>query len=232
MHLFAYRTVAALTTAALLAAPVARAQSAPAAQAHPQPQIIYVQAPPPQPQTQPSYAQHPNGEYTAPLAQQTQIVYVPQSVAISGPRVINDYNEGEAVPPGYHPESRTRKGLIVGGAVMFGVLYLFSVLAAAVASDAAKTCNAIDTGCSSNNPDSALYIPVAGPFVQMAKTDSSTANFFLAVDGLGQAAGAAMLIYGLTSPRTVLVRNDLGTLQVVPMRMGKNGSGLGLAATF
>jgi hypothetical protein len=232
MRLLAKRCFATLTAAALLAAPVARAQTAPAGPAQPQPQIIYVQAPPPQPQTQPSYAQHPNGEYTAPLGQQTQLVYVPQSVALSGPRVINDYHEGDAVPPGYHPESRVRKGLIVGGAVTFGVLYLFSVLAAAVAADTAKTCNSISSTCSSDNPDSALYIPVAGPFVQMAKTDSSTGNVFLAIDGIGQAAGAAMFIYGITSPKTVLVRNDLGTVQIVPMRMGKNGSGLGLAATF
>jgi hypothetical protein len=197
--------------------------------AQPQPQIIYVQVPPQQAQaqpTRPSYAPAPNGEYTAPLAQQTQIVYVPQSVALSGPRIINDYNEGDAVPPGYHPESRARKGLIVGGAVTFGVLYLFSVLGAAIAGDAAKEC------CNEDNPASALYIPIAGPFVQMAKVDSSTGNVFLALDGLGQAAGAAMLIYGLTSQKTVLVRNDLGTVQVVPMRMGKSGSGFGLQATF
>src|SRR4051812_9278756 len=37
--------------------------------------------------------------------------YVPQSVASSGPRHINDWEEGEPIPRGYHPVHRIRKGL-------------------------------------------------------------------------------------------------------------------------
>jgi hypothetical protein len=234
-----HRLTAAITAACFLAAPLARAQQAPApASGAPQPQIIYVQAPQ-QPQTAPSYSQHPNGEYTAPLQQQTQLVYVPQSVALSGPRVIKDYKEGDAIPPGYHPEVRARTGMIVGGAVTFGVLYLFSVLAAAISADTAKTeCSfnsygSTQTSCDSSNPAAALYIPVAGPFIQMTHAaNSSSENVMLAIDGIAQAAGAAMFVYGITSPKTVLVRNDLGELRLTPMRMGKNGTGVGLTATF
>ncbi len=200
---------AALTAASLLMAPVAaHAQDAPDAARR---------APPPPP---PTSAQAPNGEFVAPLQQQTQPTYVPQSIALSGPRVIADYDEESPVPNGYHTESRVRKGLVIGGAVTFGVMYFFTAFGASVAHD---------TGGGAD----ALYAPVVGPFIQMGNTDSYTGRFLLAVDGAAQALGAAMLIYGIASPKTVLVRNDLGmTTHLVPMRMGNGGTGVGLVGTF
>ena len=163
-------------------------------------------------------------EYTAPLSQKTQPSYVPQSVALSGPRVITDWEEGEAIPPGYHLSTRVRKGPVIAGAIVLGVLYLFSTLAAAESADE-------NTG--SRNPEAALFVPVLGPFVQMASTTSATGIWALAVDGLAQGAGLAMLIYGFASPKPVLVRNDLG-LRVTPriMAMGQGGSGFGLVGSF
>lgn len=58
----------------------------------------YPGAPQPNPPPPPSQMA-PNGEYVAPLSQQTQQVYVPQSVALSGPRMIKDWQEGEPIPP-------------------------------------------------------------------------------------------------------------------------------------
>ena len=100
--------------------------------------------------------------------------------------------------------SRVRKGPIIGGAVTFGSLYLLSAFAAAIGEDASRNENEL----------AALWIPIVGPFVQMAKTDSATANMFLALDGAGQGVGAALLIWGLVSPKTVLVRNDLAGVDV------------------
>jgi hypothetical protein len=217
------RLLAALAAAALfttLAVPSARADEG--------------QLPPSQPP--PASARAPNGEYIAPLQQQTQQIYVPQSVALSGPRVIKDYQDGEAVPPGYHAETRVRTGLVVGGAVTFGCLYMLSVLTAALVSDANRATISYSSSGSSmrSNNDNAdlLYVPVAGPFLQMTKTVSSAGNVMLAIDGIAQAAGATMLIVGITSPKTVLVRNDLGEVRLTPMKVGERGSGLGLVGTF
>ena len=176
------------------------------------------EAPPPPPPATPS-------GYTAPLYQQTQPSYVPQSVAMSGPRLIQDWEEGQPVPPGYHPDTRIRKGLVIGGAVMFGTLYLLSALVAAAGSDSSSN---------GGNAEAALWIPGVGPFIQMTSTSSSVANVFLAIDGLGQAGGLAMLIYGLAAPKTVLVRNDLGGLHLrpTPMTFGRSGSGFGLVGSF
>lgn len=190
--------------------------------------------PPSQPP--PATAQAPNGEYVAPLQQQTQQVYVPQSVALSGPRIIKDYEDGEPIPPGYHAETRVRSGLVVGGAVTFGCMYLLSVLVGAAMSDAKKDseryASASGYSSSSSKEDGDfLFVPVAGPFLQMTKTESSSGNVVLAIDGIAQAAGATMLIVGITSPKTVLVRNDLGEVRVMPMRIG-SGTGFGLGGTF
>jgi hypothetical protein len=166
----------------------------------------------------------PPNDYPTPLTQTTQPSYVPQSVAMSGPRVITDWEEGEPIPAGYHPSRRIRRGLVIGGAVSFGVLYMLSTLVAAAGQD---------SNPHSGNPAAAMWAPGIGPFIQMASTSTATSNVLLAIDGLGQSAGLTMLIFGLASPRTVLLRNDLG-LHVAPtlMPVGRNGGGLGLVGTF
>lgn len=208
MSRLALRLASALTAAVVVttaAAPSAWAQAVP--------------LPPAQPP--PASARAPNGEYVAPMQQQTQQIYVPQSVALSGPRVIKDYEEGDPIPPGYHADTQMRKGLVIGGAITFGVMYMLSVLVGAAIDDVAR-----------NDSGAFLYVPVAGPFLQMTKTDTSSGNVVLAIDGIAQAAGATMLIVGLTSPKTVLIRNDLAEVRVAPMKVGQGGTGLGIVGTF
>jgi hypothetical protein len=187
----------------------------------------------------PSSSRAASGEFVAPLSQQTQRTYVPQSVALSGPAQLANWKDGDPVPDGYHKSTRVRRGAIVAGAVCFGTLYLFSLLAASIAADSAKTTTyttgpngTVANTTTSANPDAALYIPALGPFIQMGSTSSATGNFFLAIDGLGQTVGIALIVYGITSPQTVLVRNDLARPRVLPIRIGKDGYGLGLHAEF
>ena len=174
--------------------------------------------------------QQPAGTMQSPVIVQLhpEVGQMPTTVAMSGPRVIDDYEEGDPIPQGYHSETRVRKGLVIGGAVPFGVFYLFSAMTAAIAHDA----NQNDPTATS---DDALFIPAVGPFVQLAKSDSYTAKFFCGLDGVVQTLGLAMAIYGLASPKTVLVRNDLGKnkieLHPAPF-MGRNGGGMGLVGTF
>ncbi|MDB4942850.1 MAG: hypothetical protein JWP97_2384 [Labilithrix sp.] len=164
----------------------------------------------------------PSEPPAAVAAPQTEYVSrLPERGAAYGPRVIKDYEEGEPVPQGYHPEQRTRTGLVVGGAVTLGVMWMISALVGAAINDVEHS----DGG-------DFLYIPVLGPFLQMTRTDSSSGNMVLAIDGIAQGAGAAMLIGGIVAPRTVLVRNDLAEVRVTPMKVGRDGTGLGLTGTF
>jgi len=180
-------------------------------------------APPPSVAPAPPSAVAPNGEYVAPLAQTTQPVYVPQSVALSGPRFLKDWRDGDPIPWGYHREERARKGEIISGSILFGVTYLYSAFVASIGSDVAQN---------GDNKVAALYVPVLGPFIEMAQTDSSTAHFVLALDGLAQGVGAALFFHGLMSPRPLLVRNDLALVTFTPTPMGKDGAGGMLMGRF
>ena len=217
---------AAIASASLLAPLTAHAQYNAQVQVQVQPyqpqgQVYVQQAPPPPPN-----AVAGDGQYVTPMQQQTQQTYVPQSVALSGPRVLRDWHEGEPIPPGYHPATRARTGMIAGGLTMFGVPYLISVLVGA---------GGADSGCCN-----AMYIPVVGPFVQMGSVHSgdasadSVADVFLVLDGLLQAAGVGMFIYGIAVPKTVLVRNDLGKVKFNPPMpfVGHNSAGMGVSGTF
>lgn len=133
------------------------------------------------------------------------------------------YEEGDPVPYGYRPETRIRKGLVIGGAVTLGSLYLISASIGSLAND-------IDSSSDEFTP---LFFPVVGPFITIKTADSEgSGTFFLLIDGVGQSAGLAMLIAGLASPRSVLIRNDLAEVRVAPVVVGDGQLGLGLVGTM
>jgi hypothetical protein len=129
-------------------------------------------------------------------------------VAFSGPRVINDWSEGEPIPPGYHESTRIRRGLVIGGAVLFGTTYLLTALTGSILISANNDCG----GTCGSSGWGTLLIPAVGPFVSMAHSgNTALGNFWLAFDGLAQVGGITMFAVGIASPATVLVRNDLGS---------------------
>lgn len=206
--------------ALLLCASSALAQGAPPPQGA---------APPPGAQAQPiPYAAAPYGA-PAPYGQPPPGVYYAPPSAPSpgyptGPRIM-DYEEGQPIPEGYHVETRARRGLIIGGAVTFGVTYLLSVLVGL----SAETADVASGG--TGESFTPLYIPLAGPFVTIGTAEAKGGGIFvLMLDGVAQVAGATMLIGGLASPATKLVRNDFG-LSVKPIVTG-NTLGFGLSGTL
>jgi hypothetical protein len=104
------------------------------------------------------------------------------------------WQEGDPIPPGYAPKHRANVGLLVTGAVLFGVSYLPS-LGIAASSD--------------ENDDEylPLAIPVAGPFVTIATADSEGAGtFWLAMDGVTQATGLTLFIASFVAKTSYLRR--------------------------
>jgi hypothetical protein len=186
------------------------------------PGVARADDPPPPPNP---YQVQPGGPpvYVAPLSQETQTTYVPQSVALSGPEELRDYDESRPPPAGYTAVFRKRRGLIVGGGVTFGVSYGISAFVASIGEDSSG---------GGRNTVAAMWIPVAGPFIELTDTDNATGRFFLVGLGAAQAAGAIMLYYGLTTHKRVFVRNDLvGNLAVTPMA-GAGVSGMMLSGSF
>jgi hypothetical protein len=118
------------------------------------------------------------------------------------------YHEGNPIPYGYSKVEKKRKGLIIGGAVTLGATYIVSSMIGAIGEDLRRS-------GSTETDMSAMFVPVVGPYFQAARTESFVGKFWLTGLGLGQTAGAIMLIYGLTNTRTLLVRND--QLSIAPM---------------
>ncbi len=104
------------------------------------------------------------------------------------------WDEGDPIPAGYEPTSRPRTGLLVTGAVLFGVAYLPSLAIAAGDEDTDYL---------------PLAIPFAGPFVTMGTAQSQdAATFWLAVDGITQIAGGTMFIASFIARQSSLKKQD------------------------
>ena len=145
------------------------------------------------------------------------------------------YNEGAPIPRGYMLQEYHPRGLIIGGAVTLGVLYAISLSVA-----------------SSNDFNTAngwLAVPVIGPFGWLAarktpsnicgtgsytyscNNDDSGNRTAVALDGMGQVAGAAMLIAGLAITRKHLILIDQSEVMVAPYA-SSTGSGLRIFGQF
>lgn len=164
----------------------------------------------------------------APAPAPAPVAAAPAPAPASGeerPSTLDDWPEGTAAPPGYHWTEKPRLGAIIGGACLFGVTWLVTAAVGGLGYDFSTT---------KDTDYLWLYVPIAGPFIEMSRGVSATASVFLAADGVAQAAGAALLIYGLASPVSKVVRNDSSKVRVmpVPLALGRGATGLGLVGQF
>ena len=145
------------------------------------------------------------------------------------------YEEGDPIPAGYHVVHRSRQGLVIAGTIVFAVSYGIALSVAMI--------DDFKDGTSS------LAIPVAGPWLMMYNRsrpdcDSQTGNgcveqsletilrFYLALDGVAQAAGVGMLSFGMAG-RQLLVRDDsYAYVHVVPGPIGRSGYGAMMTGRF
>jgi hypothetical protein len=121
------------------------------------------------------------------------------------------------------------QGLINAGAITLGVLYATSLSVAAANNF--------------NSTDGWLAVPIAGPFGWLAArkshncttsqctSDESNYRVYAALDGMGQIAGAVMLIVGLAVPHKRLILVDRQAVYVAPY-VSSTSSGIGLVGSF
>jgi hypothetical protein len=137
-----------------------------------------------------------------------------------------DFEEGSAVPDGYAKSTRARRGMIIGGAVTFGVTYLLAVAYGVMLIEGDHH-DRFGQGASRDGSE-ALFVPVAGPFIAMGTMNPERGEALgLLAGGLAQAGGAAMLLAGAFARTTVLVKTDTGVLlspTVTPSGLGVTGS--------
>jgi hypothetical protein len=147
-----------------------------------------------------------------------------------------DWSQGEPIPPGYHPSTEIRQGFVIAGSVTLGVSWVFGGVIPGI----------IVLAGGGGGYGVPLLIPAIGPFISMGTIAGAAGSggsvggavlAVLAVDGLVQSAGAALLIYGVVAKKDVLVRNDrVGNTTVTwmptPMAVGQRGQGFGIVGTF
>jgi hypothetical protein len=212
------------------------AQPAPASPAQPAPwgsSAAGAPAPPAgQPAPAPGYAPPP-GYKLVPVQEQPPPQPAPQyQQPQRAPEL--PYTDGQTIPPGYRVVERSRRGLIIAGLITTGVAWSFSVTAA--------------VGADYEDNSGFLLLPVLGPWLMLATggaddppctadgdvefcESNSGLRAILVLDGLVQTAGGVMFVLGIANPVKRLVREDV-SFRVVPMKVGKTGTGLGVVGTF
>lgn len=125
-----------------------------------------------------------------------------------------------------HVETRVHVAPVVAGASLFGTTYAFSVVLGADTSNA----HSFD----------AMYVPIAGPFITAGQALTAGGGQFgyfsvfvvplVIADGLAQLTGAALLVYGLATPKKVTV-HDAPHFSVTPV-VGKTMTGVGASFAF
>jgi hypothetical protein len=141
------------------------------------------------------------------------------------------------IPPGYTRDTKIRKGLVIGGAVTFGAVWLLTAAVGAAWMDyeirEEESRSALSVTDSYEPADvGVLIIPVAGPFIAIGTLNASAGGgTLLAIDGLAQAGGLAMLIVGLAAKKDVLIRTGDVEMTVTPA-IGQGRTGLGLQGSF
>lgn len=111
-------------------------------------------------------------------------------------------------------EERPRYGLLGAGAGVLGGLWMINIITAA-------SIPPVDRGATVWP----LYLPLLGPFLEMANVEGWSRGV-LALNGLAQLGGLAMIIAGATAKRKIARYGD--RLMILPAPAGNRG---GMAAT-
>jgi hypothetical protein len=211
----------------------------PAAQLPPPAQPPFQGVPPaaqPQPGAQPAYPGYPPYGYPYP-----QPAWAPPPVRQQAPMLTlrMSYDPDRGAPAGYKVFEERNTALLAGGAATLGALWVASVIAGGFIEDSNPTYYYDGSGYTSaqNKHGWPMWIPVVGPFITIGSSHSDSAGTTpLVFDGVGQAAGLAMIIAGLVVPKKVLKFQFQSTSSEVALRPAfsplQGGAYSGLAASF
>lgn len=123
------------------------------------------------------------------------------------------YTPGGPIPPYYEHRLMIRKGAVITGISIFGGVYLTSTLVGVV------------------DPSTyPMLIPIAGPWITIVNNQGSIAPpavWFLAMNGIAQATGLGLFIWGMTDKQDFLVKKPFGfaSLHVSPVLMPQFAGG-------
>ena len=151
----------------------------------------------------------------APATAEVPVAAPPRAVAPPGAPAILPYRDGFPVPAGYHVEHRAAGGLIGTGLATAAVGYVAG-LGVAMSHDfdgslgwmAVPVVGAWPAVAGSNVTCTAQDVPAAKKCLSDAYNQATTIAI-VAVDGMVQATGVVLLVAGLLSGHSELVRDDV-----------------------
>ncbi len=159
----------------------------------------------------------------------------PSSVALFGAPAILPYRKEFPVPAGYHVEERSASGLIITGAATVGVGYLVGLgvgidhsFEGSLGWLAVPIVGAWPAIAGSKVHCSAETVDAAKKCLDNAYNQATTIAV-VAVDGMVQVTGLVVLLAGLASGHSELVRDDL---QLSAHRRPDGGFELGVHGRF
>lgn len=145
-----------------------------------------------------------------------QTLYMPGQRPPRQRRYREPYYEGMVIPPGGEIIQRRKIGLMIPGAVMFGISYISVASFYAIANDLDE------------NPPGKLLVPVLGPFLAMDRYTTSSGRFVLGWAGLMQGVGLTLFALGVVPRRYVQYYAGTGTEVQWALTPRANGTELGL----
>ncbi len=128
---------------------------------------------------------------------------------------------GYPVAPPVAEPARPRRGLIIGGSILFGVTWGLTAFASLIGSSLCE-------GLCTNDPIVGA-VPVLGPLLLLGQIGGDSGTV-LVLDALAQGAGLAMLIVGIATSRGS--RPQPQRFAVAPMLTTTGGGGLMVAGRF
>lgn len=156
---------------------------------------------------------------------------VTPGTAVSTPPVLAPVAPGRSmVSNEVQYETVPRYGVMATGGTIFLVSYLATIITNAALSTNGCFPTKADVGC--RTAEWPLYIPVAGPFVQMGYLEGDNRNIgraLLAVDGAVQGAGLTLFLIGALARKRVPATQR--TIQISAFTPGAGG-GIGAFGRF
>jgi hypothetical protein len=129
------------------------------------------------------------------------------------------------------PSNAKANALLGSGLGIFGGFYFFTSLAGATIIDKARDGKYDENTGTRSGPDKrrmaygrGLLIPVVGPFISLAYTDSARERWAASLTGLAQATGAVLTIAGIVAKLRVRRARNVG--------FAINGAGLSVSGRF
>jgi len=186
----------------------------------------------------PAYAYPPPGGYPPPY----------YAAPLDMRPLVLEYDPDKPIPPGYHLESRARKGFVISGSIIFGISYGIALMVASSTNQSTSSSSSSSSSSGVPFQSSLLYIPVLGPWLAMGTvrdSDCTSSNYYycdnseasdwrtlLAIGGVTQALGAGFIVLGLAARTHQLVLTEYVQASVLPVRMGRSGQGLAMVGSF